>query len=77
MRDRVASRAISDIGSQERTDEIIRARAYQLFEQRGGRHGNDLEDWLQAEAEVLGKKQSASVAPKQALKKIQQLGMKL
>ena len=61
MRDRVASRAISDIGSQERTDEIIRARAHQLFEQRGGRHGNDLEDWLQAEAEVLGKKQSASV----------------
>ena len=52
--------ATSDIGSQELTEEIIRMRAYQLFEQRGCRHGNDLEDWLQAEAEVLGKKPGAS-----------------
>lgn len=32
--------------------EQIRARAYELFEQRGGEPGHDLEDWLQAEAEV-------------------------
>lgn len=32
----------------------IRERAYQLFEERGGELGHDLEDWLQAEAEVLG-----------------------
>ena len=36
-------------------------RAYQLFEQRGGEHGHDLEDWLRAEAEVVGKKPSLSV----------------
>ncbi|GEM_PF-3361558 len=26
--------------------------AYELFEHRGGRHGQDLEDWLEAEAIV-------------------------
>lgn len=35
--------------------ERIRERAYQLFEERGGKLGHDLEDWLQAEEEVLGK----------------------
>jgi len=49
-----------DQGSQELTEEIIRIRAYQLFEQRGCRHGHDMDDWLQAEAEVMGKKPSAS-----------------
>ena len=53
--------ATADIGSQELTEEIIRMRAYQLFEQRGCRHGYDVEDWLQAEAEVMGKKVSSSV----------------
>jgi hypothetical protein len=32
--------------------EQIRLRAYELFEQRGRIEGYDLEDWLQAEAEV-------------------------
>jgi len=47
-------------GALELTEEIIRMRAYELFEQRGYQHGNDLEDWLQAEAEVVGKKSSTS-----------------
>ena len=29
----------------------IRARAYQLYEQRGRDDGHDLDDWFQAEAE--------------------------
>lgn len=33
--------------------ETIRSRAYQLFEERGGEPGHDVEDWLEAEAEVL------------------------
>jgi hypothetical protein len=33
----------------------IRFRAYELFEQHGRREGHDLEDWLQAEVEVLQK----------------------
>ena len=35
-------------------EERIRARAYELFEQRGRTHGSDLDDWLHAEAEVIG-----------------------
>jgi Protein of unknown function (DUF2934) len=52
--------ATADIGSQELTEEIIRVRAYQLFEQRGCRHGSDMDDWLQAEAEVTGKKTASA-----------------
>jgi ribosomal protein L7/L12 len=32
--------------------ERIRARAYELFLERGGQHGHELEDWLRAEAEL-------------------------
>jgi hypothetical protein len=37
----------------EDVEEKIRIRAYLLFEKRGGEHGHDLADWLQAEAEIL------------------------
>lgn len=50
----------SDVGSLELTEQIIQMRAYELFEQRGYQHGHDLEDWLQAESEAMGKKPSAS-----------------
>ena len=49
----------SDVGSRELTEDSIRTRAYQLFEERGYEHGHDLEDWLAAEAELRGKKPSA------------------
>ena len=32
----------------------VRIRAYQLYEKRGHTHGQALDDWLQAKAEVLG-----------------------
>ncbi len=32
--------------------ELIRMRAYQLFEARGRQPGRELEDWLQAEHEI-------------------------
>lgn len=57
-RDKVS--AVSNLGSLELTEEIIRARAYHFFEERGCQHGHDLEDWLRAEAEIMGKKPSAS-----------------
>ena len=31
---------------------LIRQRAYQLFEARGRRKGHELDDWLQAEREI-------------------------
>ena len=36
-------------------------RAYQLFEQRGRQDGHDVEDWLQAEEELIGKKPSQNI----------------
>lgn len=35
------------------TEELIRERAYQLYERRGREDGHDVEDWLEAEAEIL------------------------
>ena len=32
--------------------DLIRKRAYQLFEDRGRRQGHELDDWLQAEREI-------------------------
>jgi Protein of unknown function (DUF2934) len=32
--------------------DLIRERAYQLFEMRGRESGHELEDWLQAEREI-------------------------
>jgi hypothetical protein len=49
-----------DHGSLEMTEEYIRLRAYQLWEQRGRQEGHEVEDWLQAEAEVFGNKAQPS-----------------
>jgi len=35
-----------------RIPNLIRQRAYQLFEARGRRRGHELDDWLQAEREI-------------------------
>lgn len=39
-------------------EEQIRQRAYQLYEERGRLDGNEMEDWLLAEEEVLGSEQA-------------------
>ena len=36
----------------EPTHEDIARRAYQLYEDRGGEHGRDREDWFQAERDI-------------------------
>jgi hypothetical protein len=38
----------------EHAEQIIRCRAYELYERRGREEGHAEEDWLRAEAEVLG-----------------------
>lgn len=38
--------------------EEIERRAYQRYRDRGSRHGADLDDWLAAEREVAGAKDS-------------------
>jgi Protein of unknown function (DUF2934) len=40
--------------------EEIRARAYEVYLQRGRRDGFDLEDWLQAEKELKRSRNSAT-----------------
>ena len=42
--------------------ERIRARAYELFNLRGGQGGHDVDDWLQAEAEVTRQKVKIAAA---------------
>lgn len=37
-----------------RVSDLIRARAYQLYQNRGCKDGDALEDWLRAEVEILG-----------------------
>jgi hypothetical protein len=39
---------------QEVKDGIAR-RAYEIYVQRGGQNGQDVEDWLRAEKEISGK----------------------
>ena len=48
-----AHRDFGKVGFAELEDRV-RKRAYQLFEKRGYAHGNALDDWLEAKAEVLG-----------------------
>ena len=41
-------------------EDEIRRRAYELFEQRNGGPGNEQEDWLRAENEVLTRYQQSA-----------------
>ena len=61
MRHKTASvsTAKPEKSSLELTEELIRVRAYQFYEERGCEDGHDFEDWLQAEAEIVGKKPAA------------------
>lgn len=46
--------AVQSIGRNlQGIEERIRTRAYQLYEQRGNRGGSAVEDWLQAESEIM------------------------
>lgn len=41
-------------------EERIRVRAYELYEARGREDGHDVEDWLEAEAEIAGRTAKAA-----------------
>jgi hypothetical protein len=40
-------------------EDKIRRRAYELYVERGGQPGRDIEDWLQAERELTDKSNAA------------------
>jgi Protein of unknown function (DUF2934) len=42
------------------TEDAIARRAYALYLARGGQEGHDVEDWLQAERELLFRWQSVN-----------------
>ena len=56
MSSKSALAAIPDSSTLEKTEELIRLRAYGYYEERGRDDGHHVEDWLRAEAEILGKK---------------------
>ena len=43
-------------------EEAVRRRAYERYEERGRIDGHELEDWLEAEAQVLGSRDLARAA---------------
>ncbi len=50
---RFRSQTVSPVELPEGMWERIRTKAYELWETRGRREGHDLQDWLDAEAEVM------------------------
>jgi len=48
----------------ESVEEAIRRRAYELHLERGGAHGRDVDDWLQAERESPARNQSPATRAK-------------
>jgi hypothetical protein len=48
------------------TREEMELRAHQIYVERGGAHGQDVEDWLQAERELLEKYGKTSLKSKAA-----------
>ncbi len=42
----------------------IARRAYEIYVQRGGQNGTDVEDWLKAEKEISGKPADALAKPR-------------
>ena len=50
----------AEVTAQSNCEEEIRRRAYELYEARGRGDGHDLEDWLEAEAEISGRAESAA-----------------
>jgi hypothetical protein len=39
--------------------DAIARRAYEIFQARGGQHGYEIEDWLQAERELTGRQDAS------------------
>ena len=52
--------SVADLESVAVAQSDIAQRAYELFLARGGMHGNDIEDWLIAESELLRARVSAT-----------------
>jgi hypothetical protein len=54
---------IATMSSPVISEEIIRARAYDLYESRGREPGHDEQDWLRAEQEIVNRAGGTEVRP--------------
>jgi hypothetical protein len=54
-----ATPRISEGSSASVDRERIASRAYELYVARGGTHGRDMQDWLEAEAELVRRPRAA------------------
>lgn len=54
---------ITTMSSPVISEEIIRARAYDLYESRGREPGHDEQDWLRAEQEIVNRAGETEVRP--------------
>ncbi|MGH9502640.1 MAG: DUF2934 domain-containing protein [Terriglobales bacterium] len=52
----------SEMYEPEELEPQIRLRAFELYQDRGGIDGHEVEDWLRAEEEITGKKARAATA---------------
>ena len=48
-------RTFGRTAAEDNREEQIRTRAYELYEARNRGDGHDVEDWLEAEAEITGR----------------------
>lgn len=53
------TKEVAMIERKELSNEDIAQRAYQLYTQRGGEPGRDIEDWFRAERELSGESVAA------------------
>jgi len=60
MRVPTKTSSLSSKTGAEAVAEQIRIRAYELYEDRGREDGHDMEDWLEAEADITGRSQRAA-----------------
>ena len=54
--------AVSTSAEPKALEDQIRARAYELYEERGKEEGHDLDDWLRAEAELMSSEHRGAAA---------------
>jgi hypothetical protein len=52
----------SSTPTEKKLEQQIRRRAYELYEARGRGDGHELDDWLQAEIDIIGNATSSATA---------------
>jgi hypothetical protein len=62
--------------SDDEVREKVAIRAYEIYEDRGGQHGRDIDDWLQAESEILSVLQESEFTTRKPPSRTQEITTK-